>query len=182
MIKIINMKGHTTLAIILVLLGSCAQNNEQAKTLKNSNSPPYNRGNIIFNKLLKAFNQSANNVVALFHQEATIEFPYAPSLGTASKLSLHEYLNYLEGGLPTIPDINFENMRVYAVNKNAYWAEVHGSVQIPSTGKFYQQDYVMYFTLKGDKIDFYREYWDPIAAMKAFGGPEAIKETFDANN
>lgn len=168
------MKMFTILSIAIISFG-----NGQTKTSETSNSAQHNQGHIVFNNLLNAFNQTANDVVVLFDQKAIIEFPYAPSLGTPNKLNLNEYHDYLKSGLAKIPDIRFENIRLYEVTKNTYWAEVHGSVRIPSTGKLYQQDYVMYFTLKAGKIDFYREYWNPIAAIEAFGNPKAIKETFN---
>jgi len=175
------MKVVAILFVILISVG-CNNKNEHTGSNKTPSSQHENSGNIIFKKLLKAFNQSAKDVIALFDSEANVEFPYASSLGTSSKLSLIQYYNYLKGGLSKMPVIHFEKIKLYQVDENTYWAEVHGSAQIPSTGKLYQQDYVMYFTLKDGKINFYKEYWNPVPALRAFGDHQTIKETFNTNN
>ena len=177
------MKVHSILLTTMLFSSAVyAQNNRPVNPRKAPDQVPQNQGEMIFNQLLNAFNQSADEVVALFHHEAVIEFPYAPSLGTASKLNFKEYHNYMKGALSHMPGIHFENARVYQVNKNTYWAEVHGEAHIPSTGKLYQQDYVIHFTLKEDKINFYKEYWDPVAGIKAFGNQKAMEEIFNTKN
>lgn len=174
------MKVLIILSIALILLG--CTNKEHPKTTEISSKLNYRQGNIIFEKLLKAFNQCADEVVNLFDSEANIEFPYARALGTPSKLNLNAYYNYLKVGLPKMPDIKFEKLKLYKVDKGAYWAEVRGSALIPSTGKLYIQNYVMYFTLKENKISFYKEYWNPVAAMEAFGNQDTIKEIFNTHH
>jgi uncharacterized protein len=139
-----------------------------------------NVGEILFNNLLAAFNQGAAAVVALYMEDAAVEYPYAASLGSAAKLNMSEYFNHLQGGLEQMPDIEFSNVRVYQTTEsNAYWAEVHGETVIPKTGKIYRQDYVMYFKVTDDKFSFYREYWNAVPVMNAFGGGDSFKETFN---
>ena len=176
------MKANAILAITIMVFGPCVHKNELTKASQYPRPIQHNQGNMVFSKLLKAFNQSAHDVVALFHPAATIEFPYASSLGTPGKLCVNEYFHYLDKGLANMPDINFEGVKVYEVDNNRYWAEVHGCVQIPGTGRLYAQDYVMYFTLKDGKIFFYKEYWDPTPVLKAFGSHEATQQTFNTNH
>ena len=139
-----------------------------------------NIGETLFNRLLAAFNQGAAEVVALYTEDAAVEYPYAPSLGSAAQMNMREYFNHLKGGLEQMPDIKFSNVRVYQTTKrDAYWAEVHGETVIPKTGKLYQQDYVMYFEITEGKFNFYREYWNAVPVMNAFGGGESFQETFN---
>ena len=141
-----------------------------------------NIGEMLFNRLLEAFNQGAAEVVTLYAEDATIEYPYAASLNSAEKLNMNEYFNHLKGGLEQMPDIKFSNVRVYQTTEgDSYWAEVHGETTIPKTGKLYQQDYVMYFEVTDGKFSFYREYWNAVPVMEAFGGGESFKETFNTN-
>ena len=141
-----------------------------------------NIGETLFNRLLEAFNQGAAEVVALYTEDATVEYPYAASLNSASKLNVEEYFNHLKGGLEQMPDIKFSNIHVYQTTaSNSYWAEVHGETVIPKTGKLYQQDYVMYFEMTDGKFSFYREYWNAVPVMNAFGGGESFQETFNTN-
>lgn len=141
-----------------------------------------NDGQILFNRLLEAFNQGAAEVVALYAEDATVEYPYAESLGSNAKLNMREYFNHLKGGLAQMPDIKFSDARVYqTVLPNAFWAEVRGETTIPKTGKLYRQDYVMYFEMTDGKFSFYREYWNAVPVMEAFGG-DSFKETFNTED
>ncbi|MDQ3712914.1 MAG: nuclear transport factor 2 family protein, partial [Acidobacteriota bacterium] len=108
-----------------------------------------NIGLELFNKLLKAFNQTTEEVTALFDDDAVVEYPYAAALGSSSRLNKREYADHLNAILGQMPDIAFSGIRVYPVsNSDSFWAEVHGETLIPKTGKKYEQDYVMYFTVQ----------------------------------
>jgi len=140
-----------------------------------------NQGELIFGQLLEALNHNAEAVIELFHPEVIIEFPYASSLGTPSKMNFEEWYNYLKGGLPSMPNIIYGKFQVYKVNENSFWSEVYGETTIPSTKQLYKQNWVMHYTLKEGKINFYKEYWDPYAVIKAFGNGdiEAVKAVFN---
>lgn len=147
------------------------------------NENKQNLGSELFNKLLAAFNQGAEQVLLLFNDDAVIEYPYAPTVGAPSRYNKREYADYLTSILGQMPDIAFTNRRVYPVsNSDSFWAEVHGEVVIPQTGKKYEQDYVMYFTVQDGKFSFYREYWNPQAFLQAFEGLENIQETLENPN
>lgn len=136
----------------------------------------------IYEALLKAFGVGTEAVTALFNDDATIEFPYAPSIGAAGKQNMEAYCNHLEGGLKNMPNLKFSDIRVYPLQEeDTYWAEAHGETTIHSTGILYQQDYVMYFILKDGKFSFYREYSNPLPALKAFGGTQATLDMFNVN-
>ena len=142
-----------------------------------------NLGLELFNKLLKTFNQKAEDVTALFDDDALIEYPYAAAMGVKPQLNKREYADHLNAILGQMPDIAFSNVRVYPIaNSDSFWAEVHGEVVIPKTGKKYEQDYVMYFTVRDSKFSFYREYWNPVAVLQAFDGLENIQETLKNPN
>lgn len=143
-----------------------------------------NTGEEIFNTLLTALNQNADAVIELFHEDVIVEFPYASSLGTTDRMNFEEWYNYLKGGLPSMPDITYNNIKVYQVDENTYWSEASGETIVPSTGQTYVQNWVMYFKLTGRKIIQYREYWDPYAVIKAFGNgdEEAVKAIFNTSN
>lgn len=139
-------------------------------------------GEAIFLQLLSSFSKDADAVISLFHKDVVIEYPYAHSLGTSSKLNYTEYLNYLKDALPGMPNLTFSNVSVYSTEDNSYVAEAHAETVIPSTGKLYKQDYVMIFKLKEGKIHFYREYWNTMAGIDAFGGKAALQKNFKKDN
>jgi uncharacterized protein len=133
----------------------------------------------IVHDLLKAFNLGSDSVLALFHADAIIEYPYAYSLGTPSALNKTDYGNYLENALANMPDIEFSKVNVYlTTQKDVSWAEFHGEVTIPTTNQRYKQDYVVYVMLKDGKIFRYKEYWNP-AAASAMGNEKEIQTMFN---
>jgi len=135
-----------------------------------------NEGYTLFNNLLAAFNQGAREVLSLFTDDAVIEYPYATSLGSPTRLNKQDYSEHLTFILPKMPDIRFSEIRIYPLSEtDSYWAEPHGEAIIPKTGKKYQQDYVMYFTVRDKQISFYREYWNPQAVLQAFDELENTK-------
>ena len=70
------MKVHSILLTTMLFSSAVyAQNNRQVNPRKAPGQVPQNQGEMIFNQLLNAFNQSADEVVALFHHEAVTNKP-----------------------------------------------------------------------------------------------------------
>lgn len=57
---------------------------------------------------------------------------------------------------------------------------MHGEADIVATGRRYQQEYVMRLEAQDGKIVRYREYWNPIPALEAWGSPQNIRQSFNA--
>lgn len=75
----------------------------------------------------------------------------------------------------------FTNVREYqTLNPNVLFAEVHGEAVIIATGCHYQQDYVMRLETKDGKIIHYREYWNPIPVLNAWGSTQNLRQSFNA--
>ncbi len=116
--------------------------------------------------------------VELFAEDAVIEFPYAST--TPGRLEgKADIYHYMKDVPAQMQNLVFTNIRVYpTTNPNILWAEVHGEADIVSTGCRYQQDYVMYLETKAGKIVHYREYWNPIPALEAWGSTENLNQSF----
>ena len=133
-------------------------------------------GEQLLNALLHAFAKGPEAVTELFADNATIEFPYAPSIGGESRFDKPAYHTYLQGILPDMPAITFANLRVYPLAEpGAYWAEFDGETTVPSTGKPYQQAYVVYFKLIDNQFLTYREYWNPLPFLRAYDRLDDVK-------
>lgn len=108
--------------------------------------------------------------LSLFAENAVVEFPYAPSLGTAARVVGRRALTEYFAGLPQMEGLTFSNLRLYpAADGESTWAEVHGSADIPKTARRYEQDYVMFARASEGRLVHYREYWDPRVAAEALG-------------
>jgi ketosteroid isomerase-like protein len=121
--------------------------------------------------------------VNLFTEDAVIEFPYAATLGSPERLEGKSAIyNYMKDVPAQMQDLIFTNVLTYQTsNPNVLFAEVHGEATIVATGLHYQQDYVMRLETKDGKIIHYREYWNPIPAIEAWGSTQNLRESFNAN-
>lgn len=127
--------------------------------------------------LLAAFHTGADEVRRLFTETAVIEFPYAASVGTPGRLTVPAYHQYLTQVLPTMPQLAYERVRVYSLQAaGEYFAELRAATTMPGTGRRYEQDYVIYFALADGRFTHYREYWNPVPWLRAFGGEQALHE------
>lgn len=130
--------------------------------------------------LLASYNKGADEVIKVFHENATIEFPYSASLGRATRLSVHEFHEYLKMALPKLKDLRFGKLKLYKIeDADAYWAETHAEATITSTGHFYKQDYVTYIEIRDDKIFYYKEYWNILPILQELMTREELKRILE---
>jgi uncharacterized protein len=108
----------------------------------------------------------------LFAENAVIEFPYAPSVGTSARLEGKAAIAAYAKGVPAMMrDFVFSNVRIFPTREpHVLFAEAHGEATISSTGRRYVQDYVMHLETDGERIIHYREYWNPVPVLQAFDG------------
>lgn len=102
-------------------------------------------------------------------EDVVVDFPYAPGLGWPGQVRGRQAMHdHVANALKNMPDLQFSNLRKYpTADPDVIWFEVHGSANVPSTGKAYEQDYACKLTVKNGKIVHYSEYWNPIA-MRAY--------------
>lgn len=116
----------------------------------------------------------------LFADDAVVEFPYAPSIGRAPRLEGKAAIaEYFRSASREFVALTFRDVRVYCTtdaDADVVLAEAHGTARIASTGKIYEQDYVIVLNAKDGRVTRYREYWNVIPALEAFGGLEALAQ------
>ncbi|KYG03215.1 phenazine biosynthesis protein, partial [Sorangium cellulosum] len=101
--------------------------------------------------------------LALFADDATVEFPYATALGVPGRFEGKEAIRrYFQGTIERFRDLSLRDVRRYpTTDPDVALAEVHGSAIILPSGKRYEQDYVMVVATRDGKVVRYREYWNP---------------------
>ncbi|WP_422083511.1 nuclear transport factor 2 family protein [Ulvibacterium sp.] len=176
--KKFNLIPVLMIALFLTNMYSVQAQKGQTETTPNTQTVSNHNQESIVQNLLEAFNLGTENVLELFHEDAVIEYPYAHSLGTPSKLTKTQYGNYLKGALENMPDIAFSQVKSYSMQNHVIWAEFHGEVVIPSTHQLYQQDYVARIVLKNGEIIHYKEYWNPMA-VSAMGDHKEVNKMFN---
>ena len=120
-----------------------------------------------YKDFLHSFTLGASNVVEHFDDLAIIEYPYAT---TPVSMNRMEYFQQLVGILPKMGKLEFRDLMIYMTDvADTYWATVHGECIVPFTGKLFEQNYVVRFSVSEElKFIYYAEHWNPLNMAKAF--------------
>lgn len=95
--------------------------------------------------------------------DGVLEFPYAASVGTASRLDgVDAIVGYFDG-LRVFGDWSFSEPIARRIEGEDEWlVELHGSATLVASGTPYEQDYVVRFGLgPSGRLAWMREFWDP---------------------
>ncbi|KFA88014.1 nuclear transport factor 2 family protein [Archangium violaceum] len=119
----------------------------------------------------------------LFTDDAVVEFPYAAGLGLPERLEGREAIRQYFMDTPKhFLGLTFTNVRRYPTTEpDVALAEAHGSATIAATGSTYEQDYVMLVKARNGRISLYREYWNPVPGIRAFGGEQNLRKAVNAS-
>jgi uncharacterized protein len=119
--------------------------------------------------------------VSMWADDGAMEFPYAPPGYPArlpDKAAIRDYMR----DYPATVDIKTFAIDAFHHTQNPDVVIVEFSVEgraIP-TDRPYSMRYVGVITLRDGAIINYRDYWNPMVAAVAFGGPEALTAAFAA--
>jgi hypothetical protein len=110
--------------------------------------------------------------LALFADDAVIEFPYAVGTGLPGRFEGKDAIrDYYARASEVFQGFAFRDVRRYAtLDPNVAIAEAHGSATIATTSRPYEQDYVFIVECRDGLIVRYREYWNAVAVQGSFGG------------
>jgi ketosteroid isomerase-like protein len=118
-------------------------------------------------ELLKAYLahiQDPAAASALFADDGVIELPWvnARAQGPAA------IEKFLAGLLAKVPDLRFQNIRIWIQTPDQAFGEYDVEATVPSTGKIYRQTYAGRLVAENGKIKLLREALDTAAAERAF--------------
>lgn len=122
----------------------------------------------IFDQHLALITTDLTGWLALFRDDAVVEFPYATSIGFPARIegkaALRKHFEEVIAKL-SFGKFVFSNARRYpGADLQTGWFEVHGEAT-SSGGETYAQDYVMRLELNGGKIARYVEYWNMVPVL-----------------
>lgn len=117
--------------------------------------------------------------VAIWAEDALIEFPYAPAglpRRVESKSAIREYFK----DFPNIVNFTaFPDLKAYSSHDTErIFLEFRCESVVVSTGLPYNQTYSASIELKDGLVTFYREFWNPTFFVEAFGGTKTFNEFF----
>jgi ketosteroid isomerase-like protein len=111
--------------------------------------------------------------VDMFHDDGVMEFPFAPPGYPArldGKAAIADYMR-------TYPDhLSIEGVirrGVYHCG-NVIVVEFACDATAVASGNTFRMDYVGLLTVVDGKLKLYRDYWNPLVAIRAMGGLDAV--------
>ena len=101
------------------------------------------------------------------------ELAYAAAIGHPTRLSgREEVVRHVTWFLGAVKDFRFFDLKVFPLaDPEGAVGQVMAEGTIKSTGRTYQQEYVLFLRATGGKIISLREYFDPTRAAKALNTP-----------
>lgn len=115
-----------------------------------------------------------DNWIELWADNGVCEFPFAPEGHVRELVGKKEILDYMTGYPGEIEIGAVEKMTVHPMAQaNIVSVELSVSGQVVATGNPYNQSYVIFLEAEEGKIAQYREYWNPLVTMQAYGSMDA---------
>ena len=100
----------------------------------------------------------------IWDADGVVEFPYAPAVGSPERLDGIDRIVEYFTGLQLFGQFTFGTIDVWPLgDARTHWlAELHASSVVLATGRPYEQDYIVRFSLgSSGRLEWMREYWDP---------------------
>ena len=109
--------------------------------------------------------------IALWHDDALLEFPFAPAGRPAAYRGKDEILEYMTHAAGRIATDAVEELRVHtASDPQVLIVELSTRGHLVESGAPYDQRYVCVFEARDGLLWRYREYWNPLVSIDAHGG------------
>lgn len=111
-----------------------------------------------------------------FAEDGVLECPFAPDgdmVQTIGQANIAAYFGKLKG---TLGSDGTTLVAAYhgAADPTVTVLEYEATARNEHTGASYPQRYVALVKMHQGRIALYREYWNPLPVLKAFGGPIAV--------
>ena len=123
--------------------------------------------------------QRWNDWIALWADDGELDFPFAPAGRRRSYRGKTDILAYMSATPGKMAIEGIDHRRVFPMqDPEAAVVELAIKGRAFATGQPYNQSYVIFFETRGGKLWRYREYWNPLVSIDAFGGRQAWTASF----
>lgn len=117
--------------------------------------------------------------IDLWAEDGVLEFPFAPAGRRRRYEGKRDILAYMSATPGKMAIDAVEHLRVFPMQDPEIAAvELAIRGRAIATGLPYKQSYVLFFETKNGKLSHYREYWNPLVSIDAFGGRDAWTASF----
>ena len=119
-------------------------------------------------ELLQA--QDWDKWIKLWADDAILEFPFAPKNRPSTYRGKKDILTYMSSTTRSIVVDSVAGLKISPMlDPNNIVVELTINGHLKSNGAAYNQQYVTFFEFESGKIKQYREYWNPIVSIEAYG-------------
>ena len=126
-------------------------------------------------KLLQA--QDWDKWINLWADDAILEFPFAPKNRPSIYRGKQDILTYMSSTTRSIVVESVAELKIsLMLDPNKIVVELTINGHLKNNGATYNQQYVTFFEFESGKIKHYREYWNPVVSIDAYGGYEKWME------
>ncbi|WKK27739.1 hypothetical protein QZH56_35740 [Streptomyces olivoreticuli] len=116
-------------------------------------------------------------MVALFTDDARMEYPYAPEADFPAFPKVIEgkdrIRTYYHDAAQYIGEYRYLDWKEWGCHRlegtDTYFFAYSARGSVRATGTDYRQDLFLFARMRGEKVSFYREFWDPYVALSTFG-------------
>jgi uncharacterized protein len=106
----------------------------------------------------------------LWADDATLEFPFAPPGRQRAYHGKAEIVRYMREAAGRITIDSVDGIRLFPMqDPEVAVVELAIKGRATATNRAYDQCYVIFFETKRGKLSHYREYWNPLISIAAFG-------------
>ena len=117
--------------------------------------------------------------IELWADNGILEFPYAPAGRKSCYRGKTEIFEYMTKALGRVVIDGIERSRLYSMeDPQIAVAEVAVKGHALATGAAYNRRYVTFIETRNGKIAHYREYWNPLITIDAYGGRDVWTSGF----
>jgi ketosteroid isomerase-like protein len=129
----------------------------------------------LYLELLKA--QDWDKWIDLWADDAILEFPFAPDNRPSVYRGKQDILTYMSSTTKSIVVDSVAGLKISPMlDPDNLVIELAINGHLISNGAIYNQRYVTFFEFESGKIKHYREYWNPVVSIEAYGSYEVWKE------
>jgi ketosteroid isomerase-like protein len=120
-------------------------------------------------KMVHAIGDDLDFFMAHAHPDLVLEFPYAPWVGRADRVSGHQHVRaHMEEVTSSLPGLFFTDLRVMpTAEEELFVLEYVGNC--PALDG-YRQPYITVMRFVDDRVALFREYWDTSEILRVFSG------------
>ena len=117
--------------------------------------------------------------LSLWDENGVFEFPYAPAGYPKQLVGIRAITDYMSGFPDKILIKRFDK-REFFERSGGEEAVIEFTCdgEVLATKRPYRQHYISILKSKNGKLALYRDFWNPLIAIDAFGGADDFKDDF----